>query len=199
MNQGSINSTVSPICPCGIEASPVPGELRTLQEELLKPQTLEQTAMRMLRLLDALETRHRTCDLHLDICPKNILLTSREHEEKIILTGCTGRKCPHCRSGYGAPEVIGGQEPDFSSDLYSVAAVFFHCLMGRKLSLREALQPKAPDGRDSPLLKDAPAEVRRMVAKILRRGLNVLPEQRYRSIGPMRRAFQQLLESISSQ
>ena len=198
MNPGSISTDYS-ICPCGIVSSPISGESRTLQEELLNPQTLAQAVIRMLRLLDALETRHRTCDLHLDICPKNILLTSGEQGEKIILTGCAGRKCPHCRSGYGAPEVIGGQEPDFSSDLYSVAAVFFHCLMGRKLSLREALQPKAPDGRDSPLLRDAPAEVRRMVGKILRRGLNVLPEQRYRSIGPMRRAFQQLLDSIPSQ
>lgn len=190
-------------CPRAPYFYSVPGKCRSLQEVLKEPQTLRQSVLRMLSLLEELEQFHRIGNLHLDICPNNILLAGNGATEALILTQCAipGGCALCCRGGYAAPELVNGQTDaaDFSTDLYSVTAVFFHCLMGRKLTLREALLPKAPDGSDSPLLNDAPPAVRSIVRRILRKGLNVLPDKRYRSIGVLRRAFRELLETLDSQ
>ena len=169
-----------------------------LADILNSPMTLEDAALRTLRILDALEAHHRLCSLHLDICPKNIFLTGPDPNDPVVLAPC-GHSCAPghpCPKGYAAPELIrSSSDPaDFSTDLYSVTAVFFHCLMGRRLALPEALQPKAPDAKQCPTLADVSAEVRRDVGKIFRKGLNVLPEKRYRSIGALRRALTELLE-----
>lgn len=179
------------------------GQCRTLLEAMSEPIPLRQTVTAMLQLLDELEAMHRMGNLHLDICPNNILLAASGDSETVILSRCRiqSAPCPCRRSGYAAPEIVSGNTDaaDFSTDLYSVTAVFFHCLMGRKLTLQEALQPKAPDGKDSPVLKDAPPAARAIVRRILRKGLNALPDKRYRSIGPLRRAMKELLEALPSQ
>ena len=174
---------------------------RTLLKELENPQPLRQTVLRMLHLLDTLEERHRLCVLHLDICPGSILLTGSGESELLQLAPCPGTaegRCP-CRNGYVAPEAVSSiQSSEFATDLYSVAAVFFHCIMGRKLTLPEALQSRPPDGRNSPILAQAPEPVQTMAKQILRKGLSPLPERRYRSIGAMRSAFRELLSRIES-
>lgn len=180
---------------------------RSLQTELNRMgQDLRRAAVQMLGVLEALEAFHKSGYLHLDISPDNIMLVgSGEHERVFLIDYNSARPVDSrdssylsCKAGYSAPEVGTGNcaAIDFSSDLYSVAAVFYRYLMGRTLTLAETLRAKAPDGRDSPLLADAPQTVRNMVGRILKKGLHTLPARRYRSIGQMRQAFQELIDRI---
>lgn len=180
---------------------------RSLQAELNKGNgSLRQTAKRMIGLLDALEAFHKSGYLHLDISPDNIMLVGQDRQERLFLIdynsareiGSRNSGYVSCKDGFSAPEVSTGNSGAIgvSSDLYSAAAVFYRCIMGRKLTLAEILQPKAPDGQASPLLKDMPQTVSSMVGTILRKGLHTLPKRRYQSIGQMRQAFQELIDRI---
>lgn len=180
---------------------------RSLQSELSRPeQELRRVVLRMIKLLDALEAFHQSGYLHLDISPDNIMLVGSGDREHLFLIDYNSARLTDdhsggylsCKPGYSAPEVTNGDEDsiDFSSDLYSVAAVFYRCLMGRKLTLTETLMPKAPDGSGSPLLVDAPQTVSNMVSRILRKGLNTLAPKRYQTIDQLRQAFHELLSRI---
>ena len=180
---------------------------RSLQDELgtqLFP--LRVHAKRMLLLLDALEAFHKSGYLHLDISPDNIMLTGTADRENIFLIDYNSATALgdsegvyfSFKAGYSPPELELGQRENtgFSSDLYSVAAVFYRCIMGRTLSLQETLRAKAPDGKESPCLHNAPQTLTDLVKKILQKGLNTLPQKRYRSIGQMRQAFLELIDRI---
>ena len=180
---------------------------RDLLSQLHQPGLgLRQVAQWMLGLLDALEAFHKSGYLHMDISPDNIMLVGNADCRHIFLidynsvrpVGSESSEYLSIKDGYSAPEAETRsiEAIGFPTDLYSVTAVFFRCLMGRKLTLEERLLPKPPDGSDSPLLKDAPQTVVSMVGQILRKGLNVLPRKRYQSIGQLRLAFQELLDRI---
>ena len=180
---------------------------RSLREELNREEAdLRCVTMRMIRLLDALEVFHKSGYLHLDISPDNIMLVGQEEKEHIFLIdynsareiGARNSRYLSRKEGYSPPEVTTGDMDilGFGSDLYSVAAVFFRCLMGRSLTLEETLRPKAPDGRDSLLLQNVPQTVRALAGRILEKGLATLPGKRYRSIGSMRQAFRELMDRI---
>lgn len=180
---------------------------RSLQTELDRPgQTLRQQARRMLGLLDALEAFHQSGYLHLDVSPDNIMIMGPEGRERIFLIDYNSVRAAFSgdsaylshKAGYSAPEIETNAQYDigFASDLYSVAAVFFRCLMGRPLSLEEKLLPKAPDGAGSPYLQNAPQTVRDLVRRILKKGLHILPGKRYQSTGQMRQVFLELIDRI---
>ncbi len=180
---------------------------RSLQAELDTPgQTLRRHAQRMLGLLDALEAFHSSGYLHLDISPDNIMLVGREARERIFLIDYNSVHAVNAgedaylshRAGYSPPEIEtnAGYDIGFASDLYAVAAVFFRCLMGRTLTLEEKLQPRAPDGADTPYLQNAPQTVRDLVGRILKKGLHILPQKRYQNTRQMRQAFLELIDRI---
>ena len=180
---------------------------RSLLAELYQPAwNLRTIAQRMILVLDALEPFHKSGYLHLDISPDNIMLLGSQERERIFLidfnsahaVGATEHMYLSCKAGYTAPEVETGATDamGFSSDLYSVAAVFFHCLMGRTLTLEEMLRPRAPRGSESSHLTQMPETVVSMVGRILKKGLHVLPDKRYQSIGQMRQAFAELIDRI---
>lgn len=180
---------------------------RSLETELAAAgMDLRRAAQRMLGLLDALEAFHKSGYLHLDIRPDNIMLVGSGAQERIFLIDYNSARPVNAgggdyisfKPGYSAPEVETNTAAlvGYASDLYSVAAVFYHCLMGRCLSLEEGLQERAPDGRESPCLVDAPQTVSRMVSRILRKGLNVISGKRYQSVGQMRKAFCELIDRI---
>ncbi|MBO7252337.1 MAG: hypothetical protein J6V25_06905 [Oscillospiraceae bacterium] len=179
---------------------------RTLSCQLQEESSLREHVERMLLLLEAVESYHKTGILHLDIRPDTIMLCRAGAEEQILLTDCS---CIHTigktdvnyltfRPGYMPPELETASvaKAGFSSDLYAVAAIFFHCLMGRSLTLEELLLPKPPDGKGSPLLQNVPQPVANMAGKILKKGLHELPDKRYRSTGQMRQAFCELRNRI---
>lgn len=180
---------------------------RSLLTELKKASVpLRNTARRMIHLLNALEAFHKSGYLHLDISPDNIMLVGQGEQERLFLIdynnareiGSQDRSHLSQKEGYSAPEISTGnlRMVDVTSDLYSVAAVFYRCLMGRTLTLSEIVQKKAPDGHDSPVLQDVPRSVKHMVGAILRKGLDTRPHRRYQSIGQMRNAFRELIDRI---
>lgn len=180
---------------------------RSLQAELKQAKLeLRRLTRRMIGLLDALEAFHKSGYLHLDISPDNVMLVGHGEQERIFLIDYNSARALDsreqtyfsCKAGYSAPEVSTGDLAGigFASDLYSVAAVFYRCLMDRSLTLAETLRPKAPDGHDSPLLREATQTVISMVSSILRKGLHTLAKRRYQTIGQMREAFQELLDRI---
>ena len=190
---------------------------RSLQEELHRKSIssntsydanlmLRQIALRMIRLLNALEAFHKNEYLHLDISPDNIMLVGHGEQEQLFLIDYnSARHISSCedyhgsyKTGYSALEVHEGNTPviDFTSDFYSVVAVFYHCIMGRSLTEEESFRSKAPTGEDSLLLANAPQTVSYLVRRILRKGLHTLPKKRYQTIAQMRQVFQELIERI---
>lgn len=168
-------------------------------------QSLRSHVERMLGLLDALEAFHGSGYLHLDISPDNIMLTGTGQQEHIFLIDYNSARPVQDRrgtfasfkAGYSAPEVeTGAASVGYASDLYSVAAVFFRCLMGRAMTLSERLRQTPPDGSDSPMLRDQPQTVRCLASQILRRGLHPLSRRRFQSIAQMRQAFEELRSRI---
>ena len=180
---------------------------RSLQEEAAAaPGDLRLCVQRMQGILDALDAFHKSGYLHLDISPDNIMLVGRGSRERVFLidynsahplSGDSGEPLS-CKPGYSSPEVETGmaEELTCASDLYSVAAVFFRCLMGRSMMLEERLRSRAPDGSDSPLLEGAPQTVSSLVRQILRKGLDILPRRRYQTVDQMKRVFQELQDRI---
>lgn len=175
---------------------------RSLQSELNKTNaSLRRTAQRMIHLLDALEAFHKSGYLHLDINPDNMILVGQQEQERIFLIDYNSAwdgSYLSCKAGYSSPEVSTGDlsSVSFASDLYSVAAVFYRCLMGRSLTLTETLRAKVPEGQDSPMLKGVPQTVSDLVGRILKKGLHTLSAKRYQSIGQMRQAFRELIDRI---
>lgn len=168
--------------------------------------TLRKYTLIMLALLDALEFFHEADYLHLDISPDNMLLIGKPDKERVLLIdyncakkndGLTGTYLS-CKDGYSAPELEMNEQGSIceASDLYSVAAVFFRCLMGRPLTLDEMLQAVPPDAGESPVMKDVSQTVLCQVRTILKKGLCTIVEDRYGSIEAMRKDFIELLDRI---
>lgn len=161
--------------------------------------------LRLLRLLDSLETFHESGFLHLDVAPDNILLIGQGSREQVMLIdynsvyelqGQHGPDYASIKEGYSAPEILTGGRPSPASDLYSVTAVFFRCLTGAALTPFQMSRPKPPDVSDCPALRDQPDTVAAMVAQILRKGLQSLPRRRWQSVAEMRQAVGELLDRI---
>ena len=189
--------------------TPLPSQHKEMEQSSRWTDTsslLRHMVYRMIQLLNALEAFHKSNYLHLDISPDNIMLVGQKEQEHLFLIDYNSARQVlssnedylSCKEGYSAPEVSTGNfsKINFASDLYSVTAVFYRCLMGRNLTLAEALLPKAPTGQDSPLLTDAPQTVRNLISRILRKGLHTLSSKRYQSISQMREVFQELMERI---
>lgn len=174
-----------------------------------KPKTLKILTRRMLSILDALSAFHESNLLHLDISPDNILLVGKGENERCMLIDYNSAFSPEdlyfagdvyfsVKQGFTSPEVINKNHDKItrSSDLYSVAAVFFCMLMDRPLTLRESLSKNPPDVSDAPLLRDVPETVTAQVMVILKKGLCTLSGKRYQSISDMREAFLELMRRI---
>ncbi len=183
---------------------------RSLSEELSVPgKDIREIALRMLSLLDALEDFHGEGYLHLDIAPDNILLIGRGSRERVMLidynsvheTGGILQESVDSfsvKAGYTPPEIRTGNLAQIreTADLYSVAAVFYHCLAGSPLTAFQMIRPTPPDVSRCPALRDMPESVGAMVRLILFRGLQSIPGRRWASVSELRQAFQELLDRI---
>lgn len=184
---------------------------RDLETELLvNPQTtLLKTTDRMIGVLRALEEFHSLGYYHLDISTDNILLIGKAEEERAFLIDYNsvlseneiqgnGEIFYSLKNGYTAPELRSGMRNKISAstDLYSVAAVFFRLICGRTLTEIEMLKRMPPDVSETPCIKNEPETVKNLVRKLLVKGLSPLPEKRYLFVFEMRRDFEELRERI---
>lgn len=127
----------------GVIAEPIPGI--TLAEALGEGGRMEMfRALRLsMALLEALSALHGHGMIHRDIRPAQVVLgldgpvlCGQGFTPLINLRRPTLR---HLADGYVAPEVLAGQAPSTTSDLYSVAAILYRCLSGRSPSA--SIQP----------------------------------------------------------
>ena len=182
---------------------------RSLEKELSgKPAPdLRRAAVWCMRLLDCLEVFHRQDFLHLDISLDNVLLSGGEERVTLIDYNSVHNREEirsgealyfSAKEGFTPPEVLTGRIRDisFSTDLYSVAAVFYAMLLGHPPTMIQLNRKNPPDAGDSPLLACAPSTAREQVRRILRRGLCTLPEKRYASCASMKQDLAELLNRL---
>jgi len=143
--------------------------------------TLEQTVQLVRRVADALAYAHARGVIHCDIKPANIFLQRRERP-KVLDFGIArivhGAKLPVFEGAlagsprYQAPEQLLGNEVDARTDLFSLGAVMYELLSGRRAfegatlgQIHQAVLAGPP-----PLLAAAPAvppEIAAMVARLM--------------------------------
>lgn len=184
----------------------------SLEKELLNhsPQSLPQILTRMRKLLLALSVLHNEGFLHLDVSLDNVLLIGQDELERVILIDYNSMHRREelrdrqnvyfsAKEGFTAPEVRMGMADRIGphTDLFSATCAFFALLTGKPLTTVQLSRKAPPDVSDTPLLRDAPATVKAQAAAILRRGLCVLPERRYRSCSAMLQDLEELERRIA--
>jgi TonB family protein len=166
------------------------------------------------RLASALDYAHRKRGfdgrelglVHRDVSPQNVLI-SYEGDIKLCDFGIVKAvsKASHTQMGalkgklqYMSPEQAWGKQVDGRSDLFSLGAILFETLTGRRLfpgdneiSVLEAVRECRVDSlRD--LEPGIPPEVDDLVAKALAKD----PEERFQNAGAMQQAIEAVLYSL---
>ena len=179
-------------------------------EELLSGEepakTLRQAAVITIKILDALRGLHQNGLLHLDISPDNILLLPEQAmliDYNSVLRRSDIEACEFLfagKAGYAAPEVLEEDVSsiDYSSDLYSVCAVFYRMLTKDGMTDREMdprhMQKKLCSGLE--IFCGEPQSAVSKAIQILLRGLQVLSRKRYADIDSLKRDLEELVERI---
>lgn len=184
---------------------------RSLEAELRRKHSfsLQAAATRTLMLLFSLKHFHQHGYLHLDISLDNVLLVSSEGWERIMLIDYNSVHTREellrreniyfsAKKGFTAPEALAGQPEDIGpwTDLFSVTAVFYAMLTGKPPTDIQLVRRGPPPVENNPSFEDATSTVREQVRRILRRGLNALPDKRYASCQAMIRDIQELLNRL---
>ena len=159
----------------------------------------------------ALQAAHRTGVVHRDIKPQNVFLTRHADgfHARLLDFGVarmaggadtTKSNALHGTPAYMAPEQIGGAPGDERSDLYSLAAVAFEALVGKRLikqkpsmaaTLAAILNETPPDV--STQLPNVPAEV----DVLFRAALSRDPAQRPGGVAQWTEAVAERLEAMA--
>lgn len=180
--------------------------LMALMEEEKAFPGLKEAAQAMVKILEAVKCFHQEGLLHLDISPDNILMLK---SQALLIdynsTWQTGRPWEEGfffseKEGYTAPEIrlrrlsaIGS-----ATDLYSVCAVFFRMVTGRRLS-DEDMTGKGPGRAISPQLgifRDMPPSALWKTVQIIAKGLHMLPKRRYQSADELADEFRELIRRV---
>ena len=185
---------------------------RTLAAELNRSDeqvTLRRMIQRIIGVLDSLSIFHNMGFLHLDISPDNILLIGRGSQERVELidynsivpiSALNAGQTPRLsiKPGYASPEARAHDTRLIGTwtDLYSVVAVLFNCLMGRPLSNMESSGVRRPDVSESRYLSDAPETVRSLLRQIVAHGLAPTVRRRYQTAAELRADLCELLDRI---
>ena len=159
----------------------------------------------------ALQAAHKTGVVHRDIKPQNVFLTRHADgfHARLLDFGVarvaggadtTRSNALHGTPAYMAPEQIGGAPGDERSDLYSLAAVAFEALVGKRLikqkpsmaaTLAAILNETPPDV--STQLPDVPPDV----DELFRAALSRDPAQRPAGVAQWTEAVAERLEAMS--
>jgi len=194
---------------------------RNLYEELGRAQWQDRSAggtelllhtVRIIKgALDVLQSFHQAGYLHLDISPDNILLIGDGEKERVTLIDYNSVHTMDeirqknsvyysIKEGFTAPEVRMGRFSRIGewTDLYSLTAVLYVCLTGRKLTPLQMTgnSPLSLDPAEFPFLKDCPETVLSLLRRILRRVLEITPRRRYQNAEQMRADISELEDRI---
>ncbi|TET33824.1 MAG: tetratricopeptide repeat protein [Planctomycetota bacterium] len=153
----------------------------------------------VVQVLHALQYIHSRGIIHYDVKPGNVIVDPGG-AAKLIDFGLATTETPVSGSmrgtiGYAAPEVIQGEPGEPRSDLYSLGAVYFEILAGRRpfiadsaLSLlhMQASSDPEPPGKFN---KDIPSELELIVMRLLAHE----PSSRFQSANDVIRALSQAM------
>ena len=158
----------------------------------------------VLRVLDALDAVHEAGYLHLDVSPDNIHFSKTgvarliDYNSAFRLGDMTENVIFSVKQGYSAPELYEHRDTTpatigFATDLFSVAALFFEMLSGRKLMERDWLFPKRWHfNSEAGYLHSASALLLDKANKFLQKGISLTPRRRFQSVSEMRQALNEL-------
>ena len=160
--------------------------------------------------LNILGSFHEAGFLHLDISPDNILLLGEGEEERATLIDYNSVHTLEeirreekidlsTKEGYTAPEIRLGQRDHIgpAADLYSMTAVFWHCLSEQTLSGLEAVGSRPPDPGSMPGAGHLSETVLSMMRRILKKGLSAAPGRRYQTAREMSADLSELADRIN--
>ncbi len=172
-------------------------------------QKLRRIVRIMCGVLRILQEFHKAGYLHLDISPDNILLIGSGDRERAMLIDYNSVYTVEeirqdlssrlsSKEGYTAPEIILGQRDCIGphSDLFSMTAVFWHCLSGTRLSGLERVGSLLPDPSSLEQYRMLPETVLALLRRILAKGLSPSPGRRYQSAAEMLKDLKELEERI---
>ena len=172
-------------------------ELKNLLNDLT-PYSIAQTLHIIGQVLDALDFAHNQGVIHRDIKPANIMVVDDTLQVKVTDFGVahidtsdlTGTGYILGTPAYMSPEAFYGKKVDVTSDVYSVGIVLYELLSG--------FRAKFDDGRPAEqhvqdILEEVmhPHPMREALIRILRRALQVKPEDRYTNAHEFREALRQ--------
>ncbi|MCL2426496.1 MAG: tetratricopeptide repeat protein [Oscillospiraceae bacterium] len=164
----------------------------------------------ILIILDAVFHMHSKGYLHLDIAPDNIFVpeykpkfTELVHVHPIDYNSAIKKGIPlddglsFSKEGYSAPELdkssIKPTELDYSTDLYSVAAIFFRLLVNRNLRGNDrGSSSEWKLSQSTKILEDAPIRLIDKTNQFLTKGIEKSPECRFQNVKEMREALEKL-------
>jgi serine/threonine protein kinase len=149
-----------------------------------------------LQICEAVAYAHRNLVIHRDLKPANILISSTGEPKLLdfglarLVNADASETVPGCRAftpDYASPEQVRGQPVTTATDVYSLGAVLFELLTGKRAQEPAAVTPLEVDRaicqtdvrRPSLLARHLDADLDNIVLMAMRKE----PERRYQSAG----------------
>lgn len=166
------------------------------------------------KLLELADKTHETGDRILMLSPERIRIPESAGECQLLMDPeTTGRQENHSNEntandhitatgavGFRAPEIaipdperIGKQ-----SDYYSITAIFYYCLTGRKISRFQMFRSGIPDISDVIFRNQMDTHTVQLLLRILKKGLAPGLKKRYQSSAQMRKDLLALEEAVKA-
>ncbi|MCL2249792.1 MAG: tetratricopeptide repeat protein [Oscillospiraceae bacterium] len=158
----------------------------------------------LLNILAALKPIHEKGYLHLDVSPDNIHFSDSgvarllDYNSAFQIEDSDDKVLFSVKQGYSAPELYeysGTKSTNlsFATDLFSVAAIFFELLTGRRLLEDDWRYPKKKHlSNENSYLNGASTLLLDKANLFLQKGLSLTPKRRFKSVDEMRKALSDL-------